>query len=122
MKKLVVLFLVLLFVATLSLSATGELRPIVKAMLARLGWIQQITVDYALSDFEKIKATAGALSAQAKKTADAADGPRKELNQKLSDATAALGEAADKKDGQLVATRIGEVLAVCNKCHATMRD
>ncbi len=122
MKKSVFVLLSVLIAGAIAVAATGELRPIVKVMLARLGWIQQITVDYALSDFEKIKASAGALSAQAKKTADAADGPRKELNQKLSDASAALGEAAEKKDGQLVATRIGDVLSVCNKCHATMRD
>lgn len=122
MKKLVVLLLAVLFVATLTLSATAELRPIVKVMLARLGWIQTMTIDYALSDFAKLKDSANALAAQAKKVAEGADGPRKEFNQKLSDAAAALAEATDKKDGALIASKLGDVLTVCYKCHAAMRD
>ncbi|MCG6537842.1 MAG: hypothetical protein L7F78_24765, partial [Syntrophales bacterium LBB04] len=89
--------------------ALAELRPGVKVMMPRLGWVQAITANFLVSDYEKIKVDADALAAQAKKSAEAATGVSIDASLKLSETALALAGAANKKDGALVATRIGNL-------------
>ena len=123
MKRLVASLVVILFAMTVAVQADAELRPIVKRMLERLGWLQAITMDFALSDFDKVKTTAASLSGQAKKVAETSpEGPGKVFNQKLSETAGLMANAADKKDGAAVAAKMGEALTICYNCHIAIRD
>jgi cytochrome c556 len=122
MKKLVMVFLVVLLLSTATY-AVSELRPIVKIMITRLYLMQSMTAEFALSNYEGLKMLADGLSAQAQKVGDGApQGPVKELNYKLAGVAKALSDATAKRDGNLTAGNMGEILATCYACHAAVRD
>ena len=100
-----------------------EMKPITKIMLARLGWVQSLSRNIAYSNYDGIAADASELASQTKKVGDAAPAAfNKEKNLAISDLARAMAEAAAKKDGVTVSTRLGEILGTCNSCHVKLRD
>lgn len=127
MKKITSLVVALLLIAAASAFAAEEakpdVKPITKIMLARLGWIQSISNNIAYSNYEGITKDATELAAQTKKVGDAAPAAfNKEKNLAVSSLASAMAEAAGKKDGATVSTKLGEILGTCNSCHAKLRD
>jgi cytochrome c556 len=103
--------------------AKPEVKPITKAMLARLGWVQSLTRNIAYSNYEAVAKDANELAAQTKKLGDAAPAAfNKERNLTISSLSLALADAAAKKDGVTASAKLGEILGTCNSCHAKLRD
>lgn len=127
MKKITSLVVALLLIAAASAFAAEEakpdVKPITKIMLARLGWIQSISNNIAYSNYDGITKDATELAAQTKKVGEAAPAAfNKEKNLAVSSLASAMAEAAGKKDGATVSTKLGEILGTCNSCHAKLRD
>lgn len=127
MKKITSLVVALLLIAAASAFAAEEakpdVKPITKVMLARLGWIQSISNNIAYSNYDGITKDATELAAQTKKVGEAAPAAfNKEKNLAVSSLASAMAEAAGKKDGATVSTKLGEILGTCNSCHAKLRD
>lgn len=100
-----------------------EVKPITKAMLARLGWAQSLTKNIAYSNYEAVAKDANELTAQTKKVGEAATAAYgKEKNLAISALSLALADAAAKKDGVTASAKLGEILGTCNSCHAKLRD
>jgi len=103
--------------------AKPDVKPITKAMLARLGWVQSLTRNIAYSNYEAVAKDANELAAQTKKLGDAAPAAfNKERNLTISSLSLALADAAAKKDGVTASAKLGEILGTCNSCHAKLRD
>ena len=126
MKKCITLVVMITLTATATLAAEEakpEMKPITKAMLARLGWVQSLSKNIAYSNYDGIAKDAMDLSAQTKKAGETAPAPfNKEKNLAISALASSMAEAAAAKNGAAVSAKFGEILATCNSCHAKLRD
>jgi len=123
MKKIIVLMVAVIFAAGVLAFAAEELRPSQKAMQARLGWMTAMKDNLGAKKFEAVAQAAGEMAAQTKKIGEGLPNPlAKELTMAISALSMDISAAAAKQDGESVKTKLGEIKAKCDECHAKIRD
>jgi cytochrome c556 len=122
MKKIIVLMVAVIFAAGVLAFAAEELRPSQKAMQARLGWMTAMKDNLGAKKFEAVAQAAGEMAAQTKKIGEGLPNPlAKELTMAISALSMDISAAAAKQDGESVKTKLGEIKAKCDECHAKIR-
>jgi hypothetical protein len=125
-KTIAVVSLVFFVIAVFAFAADDakeELRPSQKVMRARQAWLTAISENLGAKNFEAVAKDADQLAAQTKKVGENLPNPlAKELTLAISLLANNISAAANKKDGETISAKLGEIKGKCGECHAKIRD